>query len=397
MDTLKTRRLLIVSHVRLYRCDGQLYAYGPYSREVDIWADLFSEVVIAAPLRAVPPPGDAIPLTRKNIRPWPIYETGGDTLGAKLNQLLFLPAILRQLIQAIRATDAVHVRCPGNLGLLGIVLVPLFGRPRIAKYAGQWNGYPNERWAVRLQRRLLRSWWRAPVTVYGEWPNQPAHVIPFFTSMMTKAQVTTAVKVADRKVLDSPLRVLFSGRLAPEKRVSALLEAVKLSIDRGLSLELNIIGGGPEHDKLLHEVDRLDISHHVRFIGALPFDEALGWYEWAHCLVLPSVHSEGWPKVVAEAMCHGVLCIAVDHGQIASMLRGRGVLLEEGSSQEIASALEAIANNPAQFKPMMTESSRWARQYSLETLRSALGKLLSRHWRPISTSSDTSLFVQELD
>lgn len=398
MDDLKVRRLLIVSHVCHYRYNGRLYAYGPYSREVDIWADLFSEVVIAAPLRAAPPPGDAIPLMRSNISIWPLRETGGETLGAKLKQLLFLPEIIGRLIQAIRATDAVHVRCPGNLGLLGVVLAPLFRRPRIAKYAGQWNGYPNEPWTVWLQRRLLRSWWQAPVTVYGDWPDQPVHVIPFFTSMMTKEQVTKAVAVAAGKVVVSPLRVLFSGRLAPEKRVSALLEGVKLAIDRGVSLEVSIVGGGPECDKLLQEVNQLGIAARVRFVGALPFDQALEWYDWAHCLVLPSVHSEGWPKVVAEAMCHGVLCIAVDHGQIPRMLRGRGIVLNEGSSHEIATALEAIARNPAQYTAAMREASFWARQYSLESLRSALAKLLSQQWRSAPpTSVQGSAVVTTLD
>ena len=58
------KRLLIVSHVRHYRHDGQLGAYGPYAREIDIWADLFESVVIAAPLRRVPFPGDCLPFTR---------------------------------------------------------------------------------------------------------------------------------------------------------------------------------------------------------------------------------------------------------------------------------------------------------------------------------------------
>lgn len=375
------RRLLIVSHVEHYANGGRLHAYGPYAREIDIWADLFPEVVIAAPRRTSPAPADALPFTRTNIVMHPLPETGGTSWRAKVHQLLLLPRLTLALARGIRAADALHVRCPGNVGLLGVLLGPLFGVPRVAKYAGQWNGYRGEAWTVRLQRRLLRGWWRAPVTVYGEWPDQPAHIVPFFTSMMTGEQVRAAADVAATKTLGAPLRVLFAGRLAPEKRVGVLVEAAKLAADRGVALELVIVGDGPERAALTDQVQRLDLTSRVRFVGAVPFDAAMHWYRWAHCLVLPSVHSEGWPKVIAEAMCHGVLCVAVDHGQVARMVRGRGVLLQHGSAGEIAEALIAAASQPVEFAARMQAASQWARQYSLESLRTALAGLLSERWR----------------
>lgn len=41
------KRLVVISHVIHYRKAGELYAFGPYSREIDVWADLFPEVLIA--------------------------------------------------------------------------------------------------------------------------------------------------------------------------------------------------------------------------------------------------------------------------------------------------------------------------------------------------------------
>ncbi len=57
---------------------------------------------------------------------------------------LLLPPMIWQLIACLRRADAVHVRCPGNLGLLGVLIAPLFSRRLIAKYAGQWTGYPGK-------------------------------------------------------------------------------------------------------------------------------------------------------------------------------------------------------------------------------------------------------------
>ncbi len=376
------QRLLIVSHVIHYRHEGRLYAYGPYAREIDIWADLFPQVTIAAPCRDAAPPSVALAFTRSNISIRPQLETGGKTRAAKIKQVVLLPALVWNLSRAMRESDAVHVRFPASLGLLGVLLAPLFSKNRVAKYAGQWNGYEGERMVLRLQRKLLQSsWWNAPVTVYGKWENQPAHIIPFFTSMMTAEQVKRAATIAREKEITSPLRVLFSGRLETEKRVDALLKAIKIARDEGVALEVAIVGDGRERERLESLVNDLGIEREVKFVGAFPFDESLKWYEWAHCLVLPSVNSEGFPKVIAEAMCHGLICVAVEHGQVPTMLKGKGILIEDGSPEEIAAALQRIAKRPDEYKQVMQAASIWAQQFSLEGLRDALAQLLSEKWR----------------
>ena len=375
------RRLLVVSHVLHYRHGGKLYAYGPYAREIDVWADLFPELVIAAPCRNDPPPGDWVAFTRPNILIAPQREAGGDNWQAKVKQVLMLPRLVGDLRRTMRAADAIHVRCPGNLGVLGVLLAPLFSRRLVAKYAGQWNGYPGERFALRLQRSVLRSrWWHGPVTVYGVWPNEPKHVIPFFTSMMTDEMVRRAATVAKRKAMGRPLRVLFSGRLAREKRVAALLEAAKILVERGVALEVALVGGGAEEAALRKQTEDLGLQNLVKFVGSVSFETSLEWYEWAHCLVLPSANSEGWPKAIAEGMCYGLVCMGVEHGQVPRMLEGRGIVLKSGTPREIADALQRVAERPQEFEEMRGKASLWARQYSLDGLREALRDLLNRHW-----------------
>ena len=391
------RLLLVVSHVLHYRDGGKLYAYGPYAREIDVWADLFPWLAIAAPCRDEKPPGDWVAFTRPNISIVPQREAGGDSWLAKVKQMLSLPLLVRDLSRAMWLADAIHVRCPGNLGVLGVLLAPMFSGRLVAKYAGQWNGYPGERFALRLQRNVLRSWWwHGPVTVYGVWPNEPKHVIPFFTSMMTDEMVKRAAVVASGKMIRRPLRVLFSGRLAAEKRVSALLAAAKIVADRGIALELALVGGGVEEASLRKQAADLGLQKLVKFVGSVPFEAGLEWCEWAHCLVLPSVNSEGWPKAIAEGMCYGLVCIGVDHGQVSRMLEGRGIVLKSGTPQEIADALQRIAERPQEFEEMRRKASAWAGQYSLDGLREALRDLLNRHW-DVSLSSPNNCRLQKVD
>lgn len=375
------RRLLIISHVVHYQHGGRLYAYAPYAREIDIWADLFPEVEIAAPCRHQPPPADTTAFTRANIQVSPQPETGGDTLQAKARQLLQLPQLLYSLSLAMAKAGAIHVRCPGNLGLLGVLLAPLFSRRRVAKYAGQWTGYPGEPLTVRLQRSMLRSrWWGAPVTVYGRWPDQPAHVIPFFTSMLTAEQMAQAQRAAENKKTATPLRILFVGRLSTAKNVATILSALAALQSRDIPALCTIIGDGPEMANLRRQAQQLAIDDRVHFAGSVEFEEVLDYYGQADVLVLVS-ESEGWPKAITEAMAFGLVCIGSDRGLVPEILgEGRGITIPPGDVEALAGALCRVAQCPEEATAMSARAAAWSRYYSLEGLREALQELLAEHW-----------------
>jgi len=379
-ETRELKKLVIVSHVIHFVKNEEILAYGPYAREIEIWADLFEEVIIAAPVRRERPTGFAVPIDRRNVSLSPQIETGGNTLSAKLLQVLSLPMHMFLLCRAMIGADAIHVRCPGNLGLLGVVLAPFFSKKLIAKYAGQWPDYDGEPWSYRLQKKILRSrWWNAPVTVYGEWPDEPQHVVPFFTSMMTRQQVADAVAGSKEKKLEAPIRIVFSGRLSKEKGVHHLIDAVGILKERGLGVDVAIVGNGVEFDSLKKQIAALGIADRVKMVGDVPYEAGLEYFKWGHILVLPS-QSEGFPKVLAEAMCHGMVCIGTDSGLVPKMLEGRGIVLDSVSAKSIADAIEQISSDEDRFEKMSRAGVAWASQYSIEGLRDSLQVLMEKSW-----------------
>lgn len=376
------QRLVIVSHVIHHISGGQLFAYGPYAREIDIWADLFTEVVIAAPCRREAPAGDCLPFTRSNVSLYPQWETGGDTFTAKAAQLLALPAHVWNLSRALLRADAIHVRCPGNLGLVGVILAPLFSRRLIAKYAGQWNDYQGEPWTWRLQKKILRSaWWRGLVTVYGRWPNQPAKVVPFFTSILTADQIERARAAVTGKTSGRPLRVLYVGRLSADKNVSVLLAALAELKQQGVSMQCEIVGEGPERQSLEERTEVLGLRDCVDFTGGVEFAQVLDSYEHADVLVLAS-RTEGWPKAISEGMAFGLVCIGSNCGLVPEMLgEGRGVIVPPGDVDALTAALKRISVSPEDYEAMRVSAAAWAQKYSLEGLREALRDLLAARWQ----------------
>lgn len=375
----RVRRLCVVSHVIHYRHGGVIHAYTAYAREIEIWADLFPEIVIAAPCVEGTPPGDAAAIGRPNIRMVPQLRTGGDTPDAKLRQILLLPVLLTSLAGALLRADAVHVRCPGNLGLLGAVLAPILSRRRIAKYAGQWIDFPGEAWTVRLQKRILGSrWWRGPVTVYGSWPGQPPWIVPFFTSVLERKQVERARRAAAARTLADRPRILFLGRLSRPKNVHILLGALDRLKQDGIELSCTIAGDGAERVTLEEQAVRLGVA--AVFLGGVDFERALACYESHDILVLAS-ESEGWPKALTEAMAFGLACIGSEQGLIPQILgEGRGLTVPPGDEAALVAALRRLVTSPEEAREMGDRAAPWAQRYSLEGLRDALRELLERWW-----------------
>ncbi len=380
-----TSMLVVVSHVTHYMWQGRTWAYGPYARELDIWCDLFANVAIAAPVREAQPPDDAAALTRDNVSLRPQFSGGGDTVLAKIVLLARMPFMVMRLALALRGADAIHIRCPGNLGLLGILLAPLFSRRLVAKYAGQWCGYPGEARSYRLQRRLLGSpWWRGFVTVYGDWPQQPAKVVPFFTSVLDDEQVARASHcAAQRSPGNAPratLRLLFVGRLSKAKNVHAVIDAVHQLGRQDIKVQATLVGEGPERARLEDQVQRLGVSDRVFFTGGVPFDTVLDCYERNDVLILIS-QTEGWPKAIAEAMAFGLVAIGSNRGLVPEMLsEKRGIVIEPGDAAALAATLAELARAPDRRLAMARNAATWGQRYSLESLRAALGDLMAERW-----------------
>jgi glycosyltransferase involved in cell wall biosynthesis len=381
-DALGNMRLAVVSHVVHYRWEGKLFAYAAYAREIEVWAGLFSEILVAAPFRQQPPPGDCVAFVHSNISVRPQMEAGGNSWRAKVGLLFSLPMMAFQLCMALRDADAIHVRCPGNLGLLGALLAPLFSRNVVAKYAGQWTDYPGEASTTRWQKHLLRSpWFHGPVTVYGRWPGQPDHIVPFFTSVLTADQIAHARIAAGRIRAAGPLGILFVGRLSKAKNVDVLLRAIAKVRNSNAQLHCTVIGEGPERAALENLRAGLDLEDCVEFKGGLDFEDVLGHFEQSDVLVLAS-ETEGWPKAITEAMAYGLICVGSDRGLVPQILsEGRGVIVAPRDVEALAAAIQNIAMEPGEYTAMRSAAAAWAQEYSLEGLRDALRALLTERWR----------------
>jgi glycosyltransferase involved in cell wall biosynthesis len=140
--------------------------------------------------------------------------------------------------------------------------------------------------------------------------------------------------------------VVFVGRLGFEKGVHILVEAWKEWGDSAPSLEL--IGDGPEREKLEIRVDQTGLRQKIRFCGQLPFSRVQEKLARVSLLVLPSLCFEGFPMAIREAFALGVPVAASRLGSLPCLVQEEenGVLFEPGNSSDLLRVLQQLWHKP---------------------------------------------------
>jgi glycosyltransferase involved in cell wall biosynthesis len=140
---------------------------------------------------------------------------------------------------------------------------------------------------------------------------------------------------------DPPLRLLAAGRLSPEKGFDVAIEAMRIAVDHGLDVRLDIVGSGPERRALATLAAPL--GERVRLIPALPHAELMRRLDDVHALVAPS-RREGLGLVALEAFARGRPVVASRVGGLAETIVDGvdGFLVPPEDPTALASALARL-------------------------------------------------------
>ncbi|HEU4625502.1 MAG TPA: glycosyltransferase [Steroidobacteraceae bacterium] len=200
-----------------------------------------------------------------------------------------------------------------------------------------------------------------------------------------------------------PVRLLFVGRISPDKGVHVLLQAFARLASEQPDVTLDIVGkpGMLPFDVLglllrddpqlaglgeFYGRSRLDAvravlrgqrrsyfdtlmaqlpphaAARVTFHGIVPFAELLALYRRSHLLVLPSIWNESYGMPVAEAMACGVPVLASDCGGVPELLEPgiSGALVARGDLEALLGALRELVADRAQLAAMGRAARRRA-------------------------------------
>jgi glycosyltransferase involved in cell wall biosynthesis len=369
-------KLAIITHVAHIWNEKAYFGYSAYVREMNIWGKYATQLLIAAPLTKETPSKIHLPYTHTHIKLTKIPFISITSFSETIRSLVLIPVLVFRIWKVMLAADHIHLRCPGSIALIGCFVQVFFPKkPKTAKYAGNWDPKAKQPLSYRIQKWILSNTFltrNIKVLAYGDWPNQSKNIIPFFTASYSKTKISG---LANRS-FESPFTFVFAGILSVGKRPLYAIQLVELLEKREIDCRLDFYGEGTERNALETYISENKLGHFIRLHGnetAATVEEA---YKKIDFLILPS-QSEGWPKVVAEAMFFGCIPIATRISCVPWMLGegDRGILL----SRELEADVDLLSSLIAEER-ILTEMSKkaqvWSQGYTLDKFEEEIQRFL---------------------
>jgi glycosyltransferase involved in cell wall biosynthesis len=161
-------------------------------------------------------------------------------------------------------------------------------------------------------------------------------------------------------------RLMFAGRLAPQKGLPTALQALKLLVDQGYDLHLTLFGEGPApYEAALHAlVNELGLQKQVTFFG-----QCRDWQAYAGdatALVFPT-KGEGTSNVILEALAVGLPVIISDIAMARQLLKnGETAIIVENDVPAIwAGEIIRVLNNSTLYGKLSASGSALSESFSV--------------------------------
>ena len=340
------KRLTIISHTEHYKTsDGNIVGLGSTVTEINHLIEVFDEIVHVAMLHNCSPPPSALPYISNKITFVALPALGGQKISDKIAIVIKAFTVLKTVKTTINKTDYFQFRAPTGIGVFVIPYLILFSSKKgCFKYAGNWKqknaplAYSFQRWLLKQQKRK--------VTINGVWSNQPKHCITFENPCLTIEEVKQGqIIIKNKRIDNNAIQFCFVGRLEEQKGVDLLIEAfTKLTEAEKTNIKaIHIVGDGKSKQKYMKMV--LNSGLPFIFHGFLSRHDVHNIYKDCHAIVLPSA-SEGFPKVIAEAMNYGCLPIVSNISSIGHYVQSgcNGFLLDTIAVDSLIISIRDVLN-----------------------------------------------------
>jgi glycosyltransferase involved in cell wall biosynthesis len=375
---LKPIKFAIITHVVHFRKRNEYFGYAPYVREMNIWFKYVGEVIIIAPFEDNTPKeiDSSYNFNKIDFRKIPNFNF--TSFKNNLSSLFKLPIVFWRIFWAMKEADHIHLRCPGNVGLIGCLVQILFPKKtKTAKYAGNWDPKSKQPWTYKLQKWILNNTFltkKMKVLVYGDWHNMSKNIKPFFTATYLESEK----EIFQKPDLSEIIEFIFVGTLVSGKDPLYAVKLVEGLIKRGYKVKLNIYGDGSEKEILENYIKENHLKNYIILNGNRNKEIVLKAYQKSHFVVLPS-KSEGWPKAIAEGMFWGCIPIATKVSCVPFILDygKRGILLEMDLEKDL-NQIENIIKEENSFSSKSKLAANWSQQYTTDIFESEIKKLLKK-------------------
>jgi UDP-glucose:(glucosyl)LPS alpha-1,2-glucosyltransferase len=148
-------------------------------------------------------------------------------------------------------------------------------------------------------------------------------------------------------------KIVFVGRMVPDKGVLELVEALALVLPRYPDWSADILGAhwfgtsrrlSPYEKQVAHTAARCE---RIRLGGFQPHEQVIATLRRASIAVVPSRWDDPFPRTALEALANGCALVCSSRGGLPEIGGARAVFLQNVSTERIVGALDALISDDA--------------------------------------------------
>jgi len=147
--------------------------------------------------------------------------------------------------------------------------------------------------------------------------------------------------------------LLYVGRFSEEKNIQTLIKALKKLKDDFPQIKLNLVGSGPEEEKLIKIVKEFNLENNIQFLGHLKREEIFALYQSHKILVLPS-KIESLGLVIIEALSQNIVPIVRETYGPKEILNNKELFFS-GKEKELYLKIKDVLKNYKKYKNIVFE------------------------------------------
>ena len=294
--------------------------------------------------------------------------------GSDFSVALPVPLLLTNALDYF-APDIIHSHHPFLLGDVAMRQAALRGVPLVFTHHTMYEHYTHY---VPGDADVLQALAREMCAVYA---GRCDHVIAPSTSVkevLLEHEVETPITVIptgvdieqftfgdgasfrrDRGIPEDAFLVGHLGRLAPEKNLRFLTEAVIRFLKDRKDAHFLVVGNGPEREVIGNMTADAGVADRTHLAGALDGQAVVDAYHAMDVFAFAS-KSETQGMVLVEAMAAGVPVVALDAFGVCDVLRDRenGVLIHNEDASAFVEGLQWIASRDGDERSALSHAAR---------------------------------------
>ncbi|MFN0279987.1 MAG: glycosyltransferase family 4 protein [Pyrinomonadaceae bacterium] len=356
---------------------------GGFPLQMQAISELFGKTTLVIPARTSQSENGTSPLKGNNMEVVQLRVPDGNGLKRKLGLPLWILKNSNIIWREVRSADAVHAPIPGDVGTIGMFFALILRKPLVVRHCGNWF----------VQRTVAERFWKWSMEFFGGGRNVmfatggseevPSRRNPslkwIFSTSLTRKQI------ADCKPRTLPpdgrIKLVIACRQEERKGTDIVIDSLPAVLQAFPDASLDVIGDGSLLPKLKEQVRTLGLTEKVTFHGKLEHSKVISLLKQSHIFCYPTAASEGFPKVVLEALASGLPVITTRVSVLPDLIGfGGGVLLESPVAPQLSEAVINICSDPIKYQEMSSRAIEIAQNYSLEDWRDFIGKTLREAW-----------------